>query len=103
MFLNKIKYFLLIYFTPLPQIIHKNAEKHGNFGVSGLASGLIKMQLIFWMANFLTVTNIVIYKNNNNNDLSLSCVNLCLLSLSSYMFVGCIMKTNYLLDLLELK
>ena len=103
MFLKKLKYVLFVYFTPFPQIIHKNATKHGNFAVSGVALGLIKMQFIFWITNFVTVTNIIIYKNNNGNDLSLTFVNLNLLSLTSYMFVACTMKTNYLLDLLELR
>jgi len=99
---NKLKYFLLVYFTPFPQIIHKNAVKNGNFAISSVASNLIKMQLIFWIANFVTLTNIIIYKKNDN-DLSLTFIKLSSLSLSSYMFVGSIIKTNYLLDLLRLR
>lgn len=99
---NKLKYFLFVYFTPFPQIIHKNAIENGKLVVSDVASSLIKMQSIFWIANFVTITNIIIYKKNDN-DLSMTCVNLSLLSLSSYMFAGSIIKTNYLLDLLELR
>ena len=100
--LLKIKLFLCVYFTPFPQIIYEKINRRGNFAISGIAEGLIKTQLIFWVANLITATNFIIYKNNNN-DFTFICVNGILLSLTSYMYMKSFITTNYLLNLLQLK
>jgi hypothetical protein len=100
--LLKIKLFLCVYFTPFPQIIHEKSISHGNFAISGIGLGLIKTQLIFWIANFITATNFIIYKNNNS-DFTFICVNGILLTLTSYMYIKSFILTNHLLNLLHLK
>jgi hypothetical protein len=73
-------------FTPVPQILYIKATNAGNMAYAGIALGLIRVQNIFWFANFLFCLSLFL-KSYVNIFILLTCVLLYILSFSKYNYL----------------
>jgi len=100
--LSKINYFLYVYFTSYPQYIYKKANIGGYFALSGVGLGLIHSQIVFWVANTITVPCLITIIENNYH-FELTHVNVSILTFCTFLYTASFMKTNYLYRYIHLK
>lgn len=90
-----IKYIFYTYFTYFPCLLYNYANNYGNLSMSGIGLGLIYSQRIYWIANIISFISLYLYNMN------IYYVNILLFIICGYLYISSLLKTIYLIKLLD--
>ena len=90
-----------VFFTSYPNTLYNSGNRYGNMYYAGVGLGLINCRNMFWLTNMGLCFSVKL-AYNYKSDLHLMGAVICLiLSIYGFTYVVIIVKTNYLLHLVD--